>query len=45
MCNLFKEWKDMSPEQKKSEKIAILAMGVVIMIIASLFIIACCVNG
>ena len=44
MNNLFKGWKDMSPEQKKTERIAILAMGVVILTIMGLFFIACC-NG
>ena len=44
MSNMFKDWKNMTPEQKKTEKIAMLAMGVVIIIIIGLFIIACC-NG
>ena len=42
MNKLFKEWRDMTPEQKKTEKIAILAMGVIMMVIAGLFLIACC---
>ena len=42
MNNLFKNWKNMTPEQKKTEKIAILAMGVIMMVIAGLFLIACC---
>ena len=44
MSNLFKEWKNMTPEQKKTEKIAISVMGAVMMVIITLFLIACC-NG
>ena len=40
MNNLFKNWKNMTPEQKKTEKIAILIMGVIMIIIAGLFVIA-----
>ena len=42
MNSLFNEWKKMTPEEKKTEKIAILAMGVIMMVIAGLFLIACC---
>ena len=42
MNNLFKDWKNMTPEQKKTEKIAIISMGFVMIIIAGLFLIACC---
>ena len=42
MNKLFKEWRDMTPEQKKTEKIAITAMGIILTIIASLFLVACC---
>ena len=45
MNNMFKEWKNMTPEQKKTEKMAMLAMGVVVIVIAGLFLIACCING
>ena len=40
MSNIFKEWKKMTPEEKKTEKIAILIMGVIMIIIAGLFVIA-----
>ena len=39
---MFKDWKNMTPEQKQNEKIAILIMGVVTIVIISLFLIACC---
>tara|TARA_R110002020_G_scaffold367393_1_gene579284 strand:- start:260 stop:391 length:132 start_codon:yes stop_codon:yes gene_type:complete len=42
MNNLFKGWRDMTPEEKKTEKTAILIMGVIMMVIAGLFLIACC---
>ena len=40
MNSLFNEWKKMTPEEKKTEKIAILIMGVIMIIIAGLFVIA-----
>ena len=42
MSNMFKDWKDMTPEQKQTEKLAMLVMGVVVIVIAGLFLIACC---
>ena len=45
MSNMFKEWKNMTPEQKKTEKMAILAMGVIVTIIFGLLFIACCSHG
>ena len=45
MSNMFKDWKDMTPEQKQTEKIAMLVMGVVVIVIAGLFLIACCSHG
>ena len=40
MNSLFKDWKNMTPEEKKTEKMAMLIMGVIMVIIAGLFIIA-----
>ena len=40
MNSLFNEWKKMTPEEKKTEKIAIFIMGVIMIIIAGLFVIA-----
>ena len=40
MNNLFKGWKNMTPEEKKTEKIAISIMGIIMIVIAGLFIIA-----
>ena len=40
MNSLFNEWKKMTPEEKKTDKIAILIMGVIMIIIAGLFVIA-----
>ena len=40
MSNMFKDWKDKTPEQKQTEKIAVLLMGVIMAIIAGLFVIA-----
>ena len=42
MSNMFKDWKDMTPEQKQTEKLAMLVMGGVVIVIAGLFLIACC---
>ena len=39
---MYKDWKNMTPEQKQNEKLAIIIMGVVGITIASLFLIACC---
>ena len=35
----------MNKRQKQTEKMAMLAMGVVVIVIAGLFLIACCING
>ena len=43
MSNIFKEWKNMSPQEKKTEKIAMVMMGVVVGIVLSLILLACCV--
>ena len=42
MRKIFKEWKNMTPEQKSTEKMAMLAMGAVMAVIIALFLIACC---
>ena len=41
MSNMFKDWKDMTPEQKKTEKIAITIMGIVMVVIASFSVCFC----
>ena len=43
MSNMFKDWKDMTPEQKKTEKIAIVTLVLVVGIVFSLILLACCV--
>ena len=45
MSNIFKEWKDMTPKEKKTEKIAMVMMGIIILIISGLCFIACCSHG
>ena len=42
---MYKDWKNMTPEQKQNEKLAIIIMGSVAIIIAALFLIACCSHG
>ena len=42
MNNLFKGWKNMTPQEKKTEKIAISIMGIIMIVIAGLFISANC---
>ena len=45
MNSLFKGWKDMTPKEKKTEKIAMVMMGIIILIISGLCFIACCSHG
>ena len=45
MSNMFNEWKNMTPEQKKTEQMAIFAMGVIVTIIFGLLFLACCSHG
>ena len=40
MSNIFKEWKDMTPKEKKTEKIAMVMMGSIILIISLAVILA-----
>ena len=37
---MFKEWKNMTPEEKKTEKIAISIMGFIVIVILLLFMFA-----
>ena len=43
MSNIFKEWKNMTPQEKKTEKIAIVTLILVVGIVFSLILLACCV--
>ena len=45
MNNLFKGWKNMTPEEKKTEKTAMVMMGIVVCIVLGLILIACCSHG
>ena len=42
---MYKDWKNMTPEQKQNEKLAIIVMGGVAIVIAVLFLLACCSHG
>ena len=42
MINLFKEWKNMTPEEKKTEKLAISAMSFILIVVLGLLFVACC---
>ena len=42
MNSLFNEWKKMTPEEKKTEKMAMIMMGIVVCIVLSLILLACC---
>jgi len=39
---MFKEWKNMTPEEKKTEKFAMVIMGTLLGIILILLSLACC---
>ena len=45
MSNIFKEWKNKSPQEKKTEKMAMVMMGIVVCIVLGLILIACCSHG